>query len=221
MLASGSSTFTLRYFDFPSRGEATKVLLLLGGAEWEHKVPAWPQEKSLQPVGRLPVLIEHSASDSDDTSFTLSETAAIEYYLATKYGYIHQPADPKCVARQLELRAHICDMYTAFAEWKLGPDEVAPKNKKIFNTTAGCVVRFHEQVLKENGSNGHYFGSTTTLVDISLFTNILALRTVFSGLDPDMLELLNSDNAPEMNKVIDTVSAEPALASYVAELTKL
>ncbi|KAJ1663798.1 hypothetical protein IW140_004497 [Coemansia sp. RSA 1813] len=211
------SPYTLRYFDIPVRGETAKVLLLLSGADWKLETPAWPQDKDAQPVGKLPVLIENSAEGSDAEPFVLTETGAIEYYLAAKNGYVYQPDNITLVARQLELRSHIADLCSAFVDWKLCSNDQQPKLKESYKSTAGYLVRLHEKILKENGSNSHYFGSKTTLVDVVLFANIIALRTEFAGLDPEMSQLLSEENAPEINKVINAVSAEPALAAYVAE----
>ncbi|KAJ1663799.1 hypothetical protein IW140_004496 [Coemansia sp. RSA 1813] len=214
-------SYTLRYFDIPARAEPAKVILLLSGADWKYEPPKWPQDKDAQPVGKLPVLIESPTNDSDADPFVLSETAAIEYYLATTLGFIYQPKDPKIVAHQLELRSHIADMYEAFVHIKYSIKETAHKNREAFKSTAGYLVRLHEKALKENGSNGHYFGSTTSLVDIHLFASITTMRTKFSDFDSDMLELLSEENAPEINKVIGTVASEPALAAYVAETKQL
>ncbi|KAJ2559897.1 hypothetical protein EV175_000131 [Coemansia sp. RSA 1933] len=211
------SFYSLRYFDIYARAEPAKILLTLSGANWKLDPPAWPKDKDVQPVGKVPVLVESPADGSDAAPFVLSETTAIEYYLATTMGYIYNPQDPKAVAHQLELRSHIADLYEDFVHIKYATEETLPKTKAAFARTARYLVKLHERILKENGSNGHYFGSTTTLVDIYLFASITTLRTKFSAFDADMLELLDEEHAPELNKVVGAVAAEPALASYVAQ----
>ncbi|KAJ2559896.1 hypothetical protein EV175_000130 [Coemansia sp. RSA 1933] len=211
------SSYTLRYFNIPVRGETAKVLLHLSGADWKVETPDWPKDKDAQPVGKLPVLIETPADSSAAKPFVLTETAAIEYYLASKGGYIYQPDDAMHIARQMELRSQIADLCSAFVDWKLGPNEQKTKLKENLDSTARYLIRYHEQLLKENGSNGHYFGSEISFVDIVLFAHITALRTAFSGLEADTLELLSEKNAPGINKVVSAVAAESALASFVAE----
>ncbi|KAJ1790313.1 hypothetical protein LPJ59_005188 [Coemansia sp. RSA 2399] len=211
------SFYTLRYFDIHARAEPARVLLTLSSSDWKLEPPTWPQDKDAQPVGRLPVLIETPVDGTDAKPFILSETAAIEYYLASTKGYIYKPEDPKAIAHQLELRSHIADLYEDFVRIKYSTKETAPKNREAFKTTAGYLIKFHENILRENGSNGHYFGSAATLVDVYLFATITTLRTKFSDFDSDMLELLSEANAPELNRVVNAVAAEPALAAYVAQ----
>ncbi|KAJ1790314.1 hypothetical protein LPJ59_005189 [Coemansia sp. RSA 2399] len=210
------SSYTLRYFNLVARGEAAKIMLLMSGADWKQEAPEWPQEKSAQPVGKLPVLVESPADGSEP--LVLTETTAIEYYLAAKNGYIYQPDNITLVARQLELRSHIVDLCDAFINWWFGTEVTKPKLRELFKTTAEYLVKHHEKVLEESDSNGdHYFGSTTTLVDVALFAYITVLRTKFAGVDAEILEILGEKNAPRINKVINAVAAEPALAAYVVE----
>ncbi|KAJ1784964.1 hypothetical protein LPJ59_006248, partial [Coemansia sp. RSA 2399] len=101
-------SYVLRYFPIAARAETAKALLTLSGADWKLEAPAWPQEQSAQPVGRLPVLIE--SNDSSDEPFVLGESSAIEQYLAAKHGLYFKPGDLKAVARQNELRSHLKDL---------------------------------------------------------------------------------------------------------------
>ncbi|KAJ2400943.1 hypothetical protein GGI23_001714 [Coemansia sp. RSA 2559] len=210
------SSYTLRYFNLVARGEAAKVMFLLSGADWKLESPEWPQEKSAQPVGKLPVLVETPADGSEP--LVLSESIAIEYYLAAKTGYLYQPDNITLVARQLELRSHIVSLCDVFIDWWFGTEVTKPKLRENFKTTAEYLVKHHEKILEESDSDGyHYFGSTTTFVDIVLFAYITVLRTKFSGVDAEILEILSEKNAPRINKVVNAVAAEPALAAYVVE----
>ncbi|KAJ2400944.1 hypothetical protein GGI23_001715 [Coemansia sp. RSA 2559] len=209
-------SYTLRYFPVNARAETAKVLLTLSGADWKLEAPAWPQDKDAQPVGKLPVLIE--SSDSGDEPFVLGESLAIEQYLATKGGFYFKSDDLKTVTRQNELRSHLKDLYDLATQIKFAANEETKAGlRDKFKSGAGYVTKLHEKVLKENGSNGHYFGSTITYVDAALFANMFVLRSAFVGLAPELLEFFSEENAPELNKVYKNVLANPSLASYAAE----
>ncbi|KAJ1663797.1 hypothetical protein IW140_004498 [Coemansia sp. RSA 1813] len=212
------SSYTLRYFPIAARAETTKVLLTLSGADWKLESPAWPQEKDAQPVGKVPVLIESSSSASSDEPFVLGESLAIEQYLAAKHGFYFKPDDLKAVARQNELRSHIKDINDLCGQIKFAANEEAKdalQNK--LKSVAGYVTRMHEKVLKENGSNGHYFGSETTYVDIAAFAGVYSMRSTFYSVAPELLELFSEENTPGINKVYKKMLANPSLASYSAE----
>ncbi|KAJ2400945.1 hypothetical protein GGI23_001716 [Coemansia sp. RSA 2559] len=209
-------SYTLRYFPIAARAETTKALLTLSGADWKLETPAWPQEQSAQPVGKLPVLIE--SSDSGNEPFVLGESSAIEQYLAAKHRFYFKSDDLKAVAHQNELRSHLKDLYELRSQIKFAANEEARdvlKNK--FKSSATFITKLHERLLKENGSNGHYFGSAITYVDVALFSTLVALRSPTYEMPPELLELLSEENAPEINKVYKNVLANPSLASYAAE----
>ncbi|KAI8317880.1 hypothetical protein GQ54DRAFT_281323, partial [Martensiomyces pterosporus] len=155
-------SYTLRYFPIRTRAETCRALLSYSGAPWENVHPEWPAEKHNQPFGKMPVLIERS---EDGSEFVLSDSVAIEKYLATKYG-LAVTGDARAVAHQDELRNQLRDIYELIVLYMFGHEDVRPDIMDKFNTLAKALVRFHEEFLKKNGSNGHYFGKKTTYVDI-------------------------------------------------------
>ncbi|KAJ2559895.1 hypothetical protein EV175_000129 [Coemansia sp. RSA 1933] len=209
------SSFVLRYFSIAARAETAKVLLALSGAKWTLETPAWPQDKDAQPVGKLPVLIETFNEDSAREPFVLGESSAIEQYLAIKYEFYFKPNDQLVVARQNELRSHIKDMYDILVQIKFAAgDEVRAALVEKFKSVSGYITKLHEKVLKENGSNGHYFGSDITYVDVALFANIYVLHSMLGQVGPELLDIFSEENAPGINKVYKTLLAHPSLAQY-------
>ncbi|KAI8319275.1 hypothetical protein GQ54DRAFT_265586, partial [Martensiomyces pterosporus] len=196
------------------RAETCRALLSYSGAPWENVHPAWPSEKLNQPFGKMPVLIERS---EDGSEFVLSDSVAIEKYLATKYG-LAVTGDARAVAHQDELRNQIRDIYELIVLYKFGHEDVRPGIMDKFNTLAKALVRFHEEFLKKNGSNGHYFGSRTTYVDIAVYANVAVLRDAGVTFMPGAADLFTEENAPEISKVLKAVEADPAMTSYVASL---
>ncbi|KAJ1964491.1 hypothetical protein GGI12_001387 [Dipsacomyces acuminosporus] len=208
------SSYTLRYFDAKAVAETSRVILAFGGESWENAYPAWPQEKANQPIGKLPVLVETS---EDGSEFVLSESFAIEKYLATKYG-IYITADAKQAARQDELRCQIKDLTQSVIEYKWGAESARPQNLEKHNAYAEAFIKYHEAALKANGSNGHYFGDKTTYVDLALYASVAVIRSISAELMPGADRFFTEENAPELSKVLKAVAAEPTLASYVASL---
>ncbi|KAI9499932.1 hypothetical protein GGI25_003263 [Coemansia spiralis] len=209
------SSYILRYFPIPARAETCKALLALSGASWKLETPAWPQDKGAQPVGKIPVLIE-APDNSEAEPFVLGESRAIEEYIAAKYGLFYKPDDLQIMARQRELRSHITDMYETSAQIRFSNEATKPALVEKFKNISNYIIKFHEDALARNGSNGHYFGDKTTFVDVAMFASILALRSVFSTAAPDLLEIFSRENAPGISKVIDTLSAEPVFSPFLA-----
>ncbi|KAJ2331957.1 hypothetical protein GGH91_006287, partial [Coemansia sp. RSA 2671] len=95
-----TSSFTLRYFNTAGLAETIRLLLTAANVDWTEEHPEWPAEKSNQPFGRLPVLIQKS--DDGEADFVISESVTIERYLARTYGFL--PADPRKAALQEQIR---------------------------------------------------------------------------------------------------------------------
>ncbi|KAJ2230608.1 hypothetical protein H4R99_003589 [Coemansia sp. RSA 1722] len=209
------SSFVLRYFPVRARAETIKTLLSYANADWVQETPAWPQEKSDQPVGKLPVLIE---TLPDGSQFTLCESLAIELYLVKQFG-LSASETPQMEARQMELRSQIKDIYELTVLYKFAPtDEVRKNVMEKFVGLAKSIIQYHETVLKENGSNGHYFGDKVTYVDLAVFASNCALKASMKDVMPEALEIFSKENAPEMTKVINNLKADPKMSAYIATL---
>ncbi|ORX71100.1 hypothetical protein DL89DRAFT_256161 [Linderina pennispora] len=207
------STYVLRYFPIKARAETCRALLSYSGASYTNEAPAWPQEKSNQPFGKLPVLIE---TDESGATFKLSDSLAIEHYLATKYGLMvdSSPQDRAC---QDELRHQIKDIYEFIPQYRFGNEDTRASVKEKLDVQMKYFIEYHENHLKNNGSNGHYFGDKTTYVDIALVASMRAVREFGASIIPGLADWLSPDNAPLINKVIEVVGADPKLVKYFNE----
>ncbi|KAJ2460668.1 transferase activity protein [Coemansia sp. RSA 2424] len=206
------STYTLRHFQAPGRAEPCKAILEYTGAKWILETPQWPQEKINQPVGKLPVLVE---TNKDGTRFILSDSLAIEQYLVCKYNLCVPEQDRQMIARQTELRNQMNDLFQ-ITQLIINVTEPTTRTNFIqrYMTLAKDIITYHEKFLKENGSNGHYFGNKTTYIDLAWIGTWQAIRTTFKTM-PEMLEPFNKKNAPQMNNVLMTMEKEPKLAEYM------
>lgn len=207
-------SYTLRYFPIRARAEVIRLLLLASGAKFTDMMPDWPVEKDKQPMGQLPVLVE---TTEDGSEFVLSDSIAIEKYLAGKAGLLVQTG-LRDKAREDQLRSQIEDVYSLALAYKYGLEAARESVADKYKRTAAAFVNYHENVLAENGSNGHYFGDKTTYVDICLFAYISIMRQPDDKAMPGVADPFSESNAPGLNKVIQTVQKDPIAAAYVASL---
>ncbi|KAJ2382420.1 hypothetical protein GGI23_007368 [Coemansia sp. RSA 2559] len=171
----------------------------------------------MQPVGKLPVLIVDSKPAEP---FILGDSRAIEEYLASKYELFHMPHDFHMMARQREVRAHMNDIYETSALIVHAPAPAIQFFIDKYYTFARSVVNRHEKLLRENGSNGHYFGNRTTYIDVAAMANLLTLRKAFVDSMPELLEPFSIANAPEINRVVEMLAKDPVFGPYIAALDK-
>lgn len=207
------STFVLRYFNVKSRAEGIKALLTYGGAKWTQEYPEWPADKFKQPMGKVPVLVE-TTKGSESAPFILSDSLAIEQYLALKYNLYHA-SDPKSIAVEHEYRNQIKDVHEMIGAVIFSPDALREENKAKLETGLKLLIANHEKVLKENGSNGHYFGGNICYIDIVAAAIINSFRDRLSTVYPAALEMLSKENAPGINKVIEVTFTNAKLEPYV------
>ncbi|KAJ1645544.1 hypothetical protein J3B02_000016 [Coemansia erecta] len=209
------STFTLRYHAPPARVETIEAIFCYAGVDWKLEVPEWPEEQASQPAGKLPVLVETTAGGN---TFVLGEIMAIEAYQANIFG-LYCSSKPEMMARQVELRIQLNNLYELMAMYKMGNDTERKVVLPKFISTADAIVRYHEKVLEANGSNGHYFGDRTTYIDIILVAFFCAFNCV-AAVMPQANEIFSLSKAPLMNKVFKTVSEDAKLSKFIATFDK-
>ncbi|RKP33776.1 hypothetical protein BJ085DRAFT_40887 [Dimargaris cristalligena] len=169
-----------------------------------------PAEKSQTPFGQLPVLKEFE-SDSTEPSFILTESDAIQRYLAARFGlYGTSPADVRSNAQQDAVLGQCNDvmvlmfqaLYIAKAE-----EEKAAAFKKL-GVAAIHLLKKHDELLLRNGT-GHYVGNKTTLADIVAYMRLERLATV-----PFYKEILEEHVGEGLRKFQATLELDPAFKRY-------
>ncbi|KAJ2832305.1 hypothetical protein FBU31_002105 [Coemansia sp. 'formosensis'] len=212
-----STSFTLRYFNVPGLAQTIRLLLTASNVKWTEEHPEWPQEKPNQPFGRLPVLIQKS--DDNETDLVLSESVTIERYLARTYGFL--PADPRKAALQEQIRDRLTDAILAFyMQWSSSDD----KKEELFAKFEGLLaknIEVNTQALRDNGNNGHYFGSELTYVDIASYAFIKYLIVDERKSQMRASELAKSLLTPELRNHIAVIEANPLLAAHVDKSERL
>ncbi|KAF4589820.1 glutathione S-transferase [Ophiocordyceps camponoti-floridani] len=170
-----------------------------------------------QPLSQLPVLVERTPdSDSD---FVLSDSVAIEFYLAGRADLLVD-SGLRDSAREMELRNQMEDLHVRLAIYIYGAEAGREMAADKFKRLAKSFVDYHEEMLSRNGSNGHYFGSRTTYVDISLYLLLLLIRRPHEVHLPGREDMFSKDKAPGINRVYRAVKEDPLARPYVAWLEK-
>ncbi|KAJ1938975.1 hypothetical protein FBU59_004275 [Linderina macrospora] len=205
-------SYVFRYFDVQGYGETTRMLLTFLKLDWSEELPEWPKEKENQPFGHLPVLVEKNSLG--ETAFVLSESQAIERYLARKYSLM--PADLQQAARQEQLR----DQLTEVQKYHFEYCKATGTRKEIlvdkYREEASKLAEVHARVLRENGNNGHYVGDKTSYIDIAAYAFFKFFRSEGPRALEKQLRLFEPENAPEIAKLNATIEAEEDLAPYFA-----
>ncbi|RCI16318.1 hypothetical protein L249_3209 [Ophiocordyceps polyrhachis-furcata BCC 54312] len=209
--------YMLRYFPLRWRAEGARFLLLAKGSTFKEETPSWPAERSQQPLSQLPVLVERSAADGSE--FVLSDSVAIERYLAARAGLLVQ-SGLRDSAREMQLRAQMEDIHTVLVQYKYGHEAGREMAMDKYRRLADSFVGYHEELLRRNGSSGHYFGEAITYADICLYLLLVLIRSPPDGFPPACEEPFSSGRAPAINRVYHAVREDALARPYVAWLEK-
>ncbi|KAJ2686141.1 hypothetical protein IWW39_003833 [Coemansia spiralis] len=212
-----TSSFTLRYFNAAGIAETTRLLLTAANVEWADEHPEWPAEKSNQPFGRLPVLIQKSAAN--ETDLVISESVTIERYLARTYGFL--PADPRKAALQEQIRDRLTDISIAFDVQRLASDDKKEESVDKLKDLLKRQIEASSKALRDNGNNGHFFGSELTYVDIATYAFFKRMIISVRDAQESISDLVKASLTPELRKLIAVVEANPRLAAQVDKAEKL
>ncbi|OMJ10398.1 Glutathione S-transferase 4 [Smittium culicis] len=226
------SKFDLLYFPFPGRALTSRLLLSVAGADWKNSVPEWPKDKESMPYGRLPVLIE---TEQDGSEFVLSESRAIEEYLAATFGLLPQGVKNLAVSSQYVNQIFdVIEAYANIAGFKITtsmalgadidgltktPEECNDRDqfyiaqnivnlKKALSDTIKYFLQKHEQILAKSKS-GYYFGESATYADLSLYSVYFSLKS------ENLAAEFDTPNYPHVTKLIQLVAANPAVAAVI------
>ncbi|RKP34599.1 hypothetical protein BJ085DRAFT_29827 [Dimargaris cristalligena] len=166
--------FEILYFPITYRAEPVRAILDYGDIEYKSIYPTnWPAEKSQTPYGTLPVLKEYE-SDSTEPSFVLTDSDAIQRYVAARYGlYGTSPADLKTNAQQDAVLGQWKDVMELLisAEYYSPTEEDKAAAFKKLGVAATHLLKKHDELLLRNGT-GHYVGNKTTLADIAAYLSL-------------------------------------------------
>ncbi|ORX53000.1 hypothetical protein BCR36DRAFT_285867 [Piromyces finnis] len=204
------SKFEVYYFPIKGRGEFVRLVLAAAKANWENKlINDWAKEKfSTEGLlyKQVPMLIEHKA---DGKELRLVETSAIIRYIANTFNLAAE-----CPCKNALLDSYFTGLYDVadkiiMAAFKAKVSE--PVEKTILNNEAiKNSIQYQEEILANNGSNGHYMDDKLTYVDI------VAYRLVENYINfPPLKGFFSNETTPNLMKVYETVSKNPEIIEYL------
>ncbi|KAI8867699.1 hypothetical protein GQ42DRAFT_52556 [Ramicandelaber brevisporus] len=205
--------YTVDYYPLVGKAEIIRALLTLGDAKFDEKftpLETWKEHKDEYPFGQVPLLRITDAA-SGKVVAELTESSAIERFLANRFGYggANEYEDAQITALRLQFERVFYSIYEHY--WTEGKAE---EHVKGLHRNLKYLIKYHERVLAKNGGNGHYVGDKITIPD--LYAVLLYTLTEREGFKDD----LNEDDAPLFNKVVQTVMAEPKLKKYYEDVAE-
>ncbi|OUM59755.1 hypothetical protein PIROE2DRAFT_63567 [Piromyces sp. E2] len=206
------SKFEVYYFPIRARGEYVRLVLVAAKANWENKpVNDWSKEKfSTEGLlyKQVPMLIEHKANGKE---LRLVETSAIIRYIANTFNLTSD-----CSCKNALLDSYFTGLYDVASKImsgvfhaKMGDGEPVEKvvlsNESIKNS-----IKYQEDILASNGSNGHYMDDKLSYVDVVAYCLVEAYIN-----EPELKGFFSKETTPNLIKVYETVSKIPEIAEYV------
>ncbi|KAF8935284.1 hypothetical protein BGZ52_013177 [Haplosporangium bisporale] len=204
--ARKDSTFEVYYFGIHGLAHNVRTILALSGANFTSFVPEdWASEKPKKPFGVIPTLKETSV---DGKVIEIAECDAIARYLSRKFGYLGTNIFEETVIDQFvsSSRSVQSVIFTKYFGAKT-PEAKAEVMTKLMTDTIEPWVRYHEQHLADNGSNGHYVAATLSLADVTTAGVINVVNGLWGA------DSITEEKTPALWKVYANVVSTP---SYIA-----
>ncbi|OAQ26282.1 hypothetical protein K457DRAFT_128348 [Linnemannia elongata AG-77] len=202
LAAKKDSTFEIKYFNIHGLGGVSRTLLAISGNKFTSINPEdWASEKPLAPFGVMPLLTETSADGK--TTIQIAESDAIERYLARKFGLLGSDAFEEVLVNTFVSNNH--SLVNAFAGKYFAvkdPELKAANMELLITNNIAPWIKYHEQHLAANGSNGHYVGNKVSLADVTtdlllgLIQGVTGEKLVSKSKTPAMWEVRE-----KMNKI--------------------
>lgn len=196
-------SFKLAYFPFAGRGAASRMLFHLAGQTFEdHQVSfedfgKTKTDVTKYPLGTMPVLYV-------DNKLTITQSKAIERYLARQFGLYGKDADEQ-VAIDMVVETAL-DIFQEFIKMYFEKDEAKKAEMLKSFMEKGLTTMFNYlQGILDAAKTGYFVGKTATLADVSVFAALEPYEKNF----PTVF-----DKFPKMKEFMTRFRKEPKLAKY-------
>lgn len=198
----------LTYFNFPGRGEATRLALSIGGIDFKDtriEFADWPKVKPTTPWGNVPFLTLTDGS-------RIAQQRNMLRFVGKEVGLC--PEDSLEMAKVDELLDVIDDTTVAInaagrgmeTEAKLAARAAAVGDEGKVGATLAKVDAF----IGASGSDGHCVGSSLTIADLLLFTQLGGLTSgFFDGVPTTCL-----DGFPNIQASRKATALHPAVMAW-------
>ncbi|GMT12103.1 hypothetical protein PFISCL1PPCAC_3408 [Pristionchus fissidentatus] len=197
-------TYKLTYFNVRGRAEVARDLFHLAGVSFEdRRVPReeWAAIKDSTPFGQMPVL--------EVDGKPLGQSYAINRYLANQFGFAGETAFDRAWVDAIadQHKDHENEIWPLLMS-HLGPqpgyeesqkkEDIGPARDKYFTIL--------EKIAKENGSTGHFVGTSLTWVDLLISEHVSILLQYVPGF---------LDAFPTVLDTVAKIQATPKLKEWM------
>jgi glutathione S-transferase len=206
---SVNSKFEVYYFPIKGRAEPIRLILSFAKANWDNKkIEDWGKEKFSTKgllFKQVPMLIETTTYGEENR---LVETGSIIRYIARVFGLGNKEPFKNSL-----LDSYFEGLYEVFCKVISIPFITKEKEKVPELIKEDKLVKnfldYHEDILKENGSNGYYMDNKLTYVDV-VASCVIDNYMTFTGLSfSDVKEIY-----PNLAKVYENVNMNEDIIAY-------
>ncbi|KAG0336063.1 Glutathione S-transferase S1 [Podila humilis] len=200
------STFEVTYFGMHGLGNTIRTILAVSGAKFKNVVPAdWAAEKPKTPFGVMPLLKEIGANGK---SIQVAENDAICRYLSRKFDLLGSNAFEETlintfISSNQGLGMAIMKVFGA-------KDEESKAQIKATALESSILpwIKYHEQHLADNGSNGHYVGNKLSYADIQVAGLIYMVNGIWGA------DTISAKNGSSLLKVKANIESIPSFVAW-------
>ncbi|GJJ76151.1 hypothetical protein EMPS_08510 [Entomortierella parvispora] len=217
------SKFEVHYFGFHALAGTTRSILAVAGADFKSAIPAegtWAAEhKAKAPFGYMPLLRETSPDGKH--TLLISESEAIERYLARKFGLLGKNGYEELIINQFvsSNSGMAMNLVQKFFIVRDNAELQAANKAKLLEGPIPSWIAAHEKHLRENPAavakglkdgNGHYVGETFSLADVKMAGLVDMVRVVTGD------DMVSKEKTPAMWKVKEAMEASPSVKAWKA-----
>ncbi|KAG0257154.1 hypothetical protein BG011_004138 [Mortierella polycephala] len=200
--------YTLLYLPFHGVVTALRAMIVMSDAEYTFIHPDnWKEEKTMTPFGSMPVLYETSQTGE---TLELAELSVLEYYIGQKYGWVGGNFWENNLVKMYHSSTQ--SLYDKLVTTVVrAPKEHYDQMMDIYvSSILPEWIKYHEQHLQANGSNGHYVGDKLTIADFKTASILDNLFTLTGE------RYISREKTPGIMAVYDNLEKQPKYAAWKA-----
>lgn len=201
-------SYKLTYFGLPALAEPIRLLLVLGGMEWEDEImtfDTWGEFKKTTKWGQLPVLVTPEGKK-------MSQSKAMLRYLGKKVVYddkvLYSDEESFDIDEMIDTFEDVRQMLTPTFKIQDQAEKEAARVELISESG-----KMYELLMKieEYSGDGYLVGNSLTIADIWAYMFLNLLRCgFFDGFPKDYLSKF-----PKLTNIIEKVAKIPKISEYV------
>ncbi|KAG0207538.1 hypothetical protein BGX28_001260 [Mortierella sp. GBA30] len=203
-------SYQILYFKLHGMAATTRIILAIAGVQWESIFPTdWSVEKSLVPLGVMPVLYEFDRSTG--LVLEIPESEAIERYLARKFGLLGQDAWEETVINVFYSSSNAIMSLFVNKVLLAFPDTKSREMEKFVSKDIPVWIAQHEKWLAKNGNNGFYVGDQLSIADIRSAVCLDRFSTI-----PECKDMFSPERTPGLFKLRLTLENNPQYKTWMS-----